>query len=286
MTKESGSHNTDISRKVKGILDFPDGKRVQGLGENEAKPETSVIFSDGIKLAGLTKLRKNILQLLIDRSLNGESVSKTELKEVYEADGVRKAGKDSIADFIVRLNGMLKNRNLSYTIENLTSRRETPRGIEASYFFTTSDPTPETASPENPDIEPESHKNKIQLSKEAEKKIQVRLAVNILSAMAEGQTNRLNGLVNIHIENAARSQGATFLDIFRDMSQDEVKSSFIGIIGSAIETYWDFNTKNPSPEEIELAKQCIRLKKYHTREGVIQELCRYFDIPVPEKYIL
>jgi len=54
-----------------------------------------------------------------------------------------------------------------------------------------------------------------------------------------------------------------------------------------MQTYWDFTAKNSSPEERKLAEQCIRLKKYYyTREGTIQELCGYFGIPVPEKYVL
>ena len=198
MTKESDSHN---------------------IG-NEAKPETSVIFFDGIKLAGLTKLRKEVLQLLIDRSLKGEPVSKTGLEEVYEADGVRKAGKNSIVDLVVRLNEILRNRNLNYAIKNLTSSREKQQGIEASYFLedhekqpqSSSAPIPETASPENP-------KAKL-ISKEVKNQIALTLTLNVLSYVAKGETTRLNRLVQIHMQKATLSQGVTFLDIFGDMSQD------------------------------------------------------------------
>ena len=303
MTKESGSHNIGISRKIKGVLDFPDGKRLQGLGKNGAKPEISVIFFDGIKLVGLTKLRKEILQLLIDRSLNGESVSKTELKEIYEADGVHKAGKDSIADFIVRLNELLRKRNLDYVIKNLTSSREKQQGIEARYLFTTKEdqqkqptslfvPELESEAVEADNAETKPHENKIKLSEETKKKIGLKLAINVLSPTVAGQTNKLNGLVNIHMYDAALSYDVDFRDMFgEDISQDQIKESFIKILDSVMRAYWDSNTKNidqniNDPEEIKLVKQFINLKNpYYTREGIIRELRRYFGIPVPEKYI-
>lgn len=361
MTKESGSRNTDIIGKRKGVLDFPDGKRIQGLGKNEeivlgslitafkqgekqvsskeitdispgaihsavfqlrmrkklpegwaidnppliskgighgyslrqveaAKTslEIPVILPDGAKLVGLSKLKKIVLHLLIDRSLSGQSASKTELKEVYEASGIRKAGKDGITNVIAELNRILTNRNVDYAIRNLTSNIERSRGIESRYFFTISAPMLKTESPENPDIVPKPYKSKAELiSGKIKKQIALRLSLNVLSYMARGETTRLNRLVQIHMEKAALSQGVTFLDIFGDMSLDQVKSVFIETIDSVMQAYWNSIAKNPSPEETELAQQYMRLKNFgYTRERVIQELRRYFDIPVPEKYIL
>lgn len=286
MAKELAPRNIDILGRT-GVLDLP----------------------DGTKLFSLTPLEKRVLQLLIDRSLNGHPASKTELKEVYEADGVHKAGKDGITIFITRLNRLLKDRNVDYVIKNLTSKSKRNRGIEANYFFTTkedqqkqppsiSPPMLKTESPENPNIAPKPYEGKKAelIRKKRQDQIELRLTLNVLSCVAKGETTQLNRLVQIHMEKAALSQGVTFLAIFEGMSFDQVKSSFIKTIDSVMEAYWDFIPKNPgpgkpspeeSPEETELAKQCANLKNSgYTTERVIRELCRHFDILIPEKYIL
>lgn len=266
----------------------------------EAAGEDFVVLEDGTRL-GLKPSEAAILQELIKKTKDGETMSHEDVRKAFVASG----GNPKVSDgYVLRIMSRLrdkleetdydvintnaadKNKRAAYVWGKRTEREE---GKESDSMQDETDSLESERSYDSRREErgiKEAEKRKREEAERVKKQMPVYVANEIVLAIAQGRLHTLNRNVHILLEGALKqitSSHLTLAYVLLDMSIEEVKKYFITELDSQLKRGFNPDTDNRgslSPKEIELIENCTQAKKLgHNSSRIINDARRHFEIP-------